>query len=97
MSLSDLAVTTAPSSKWRIYTATDTATECTDFQLATMKLADKERITYDKDGSLSERGARVLALALQLHNSQCIASDDPRLKEKYDEERSPIRTPAADR
>jgi len=81
MPLSQLANTTAPLSSWQIYTSTDTATECTDFQAGTIRLSEKEKLTYNKDGTMTEKSARAIELAIQIQNSKCIASDDPRLKQ----------------
>jgi hypothetical protein len=72
--------TDAPLSKWEVYVASDSADECEALKTASLKTAGQEKIT-GKDGAVTERGAKVIALWFQLSNSQCIASDDPRLKE----------------
>jgi hypothetical protein len=73
--------TDAPLSKWEIYVANDSADECEAFKAATLKLADQQKIT-GKDGSITDRGGRAILLEMQLRHSQCVATDDPRLKEK---------------
>jgi hypothetical protein len=72
--------TDASLSKWEVYVASDSAHECESSKTATLKLLEQEKIT-GKDNGVTERGAKVIALLFQLTNSQCIASDDPRLKE----------------
>lgn len=68
----------APLSKWEIYVPSDSADECEASKTATLKLLDQQKIT-GKDSAITERGAKVILLELQLRHSQCIASDDPRL------------------
>ena len=73
--------TDAPVSIWEVYVATDSADECEAYKTETLKLVGQQKLT-DKDNAVTERGAKVIALWFQLSNSQCIATDDPRLKEK---------------
>jgi len=68
----------APLSKWEIYVASDSADECEADKTETVKLLNQKTIT-GKDGAVTERGSKVILLAIQLRHAQCIASDDPRL------------------
>ena len=69
----------APLSKWLIYTSTDSAAECVDLQMATVKLLDGKQIT-DRNGVITDKGSKAIALDFALRHAQCVATDDPRLK-----------------
>jgi hypothetical protein len=73
--------TDAPLSRWEIYVASDSADECEASKAATLKLLDQQKVT-GKDGAVTDRGARAILLEMQLRHSQCVATDDPRLKGK---------------
>jgi hypothetical protein len=72
--------TDAPLSNWEVYVATDSADKCEDSKIETLKMLGREKIT-GKDSAVTERGAKAIAMGFQLSHAQCIASDDPRLKE----------------
>jgi hypothetical protein len=65
----------APLSKWRLFSMHDSAAECEKGLVAFYKLAKAELIANPAD-----EGDRVQFY--QLESLQCVASDDPRLKEK---------------
>jgi hypothetical protein len=65
----------APLSKWGIFSAHDSAAECEQGLVAFYKLAKTELLANPSD-------ERDRIRFYQLESSQCVASDDPRLKEK---------------
>jgi hypothetical protein len=66
--------TTAPLAQWRVVAAFDSADKCNDRQKLDLEEAhEKARTTED---------SREREAALVMIQCQCIASDDPRLKEK---------------
>ena len=65
----------APLSKWRIFSSHDSAAQCEQGLVAFYKAAKTELIANPAD-------ERDRTQFYQLENSQCVASDDPRLKEK---------------
>jgi hypothetical protein len=67
--------TDAPLSKWGIFSAHDSAADCEQTLVAFYKLAKTELVANPAD-------ERYRIRFYQLESSQCIANDDPRLKEK---------------
>ena len=65
----------APLSKWGIFSTHDSAAECEQGLVAFYKLAKTELVANPSD-------ERDRIQFYQLESSQCIATDDPRLKEK---------------
>ena len=65
----------APLSEWGIFSAQDSAAECEQNLVAFYKLAKTELVANPAD-------ERYRIRFYQLESSQCIASDDSRLKEK---------------
>jgi hypothetical protein len=65
----------APLSKWRLFSMHDSAAECEQGLVAFYKSAKAELAANPAD---EEDRIRFY----QLESSQCVASDDPRLKEK---------------
>jgi hypothetical protein len=65
----------APLSAWRLFSMHDTAAECERGLVAFYKLAKTELVANPAD-------ERDRIRFYQLESSQCVASDDPRLKEK---------------
>jgi len=65
----------APLSEWRLFSTHDTAAECEQGLVAFYKAAKTELLANPAD-----EHDRIQFY--QLENSQCIDSDDPRLKEK---------------
>ena len=65
----------APLSKWEIFSTHDSAAECEQGLVAFYKLSKTEQIANPSD-------ERNRIRFYQLESSQCIASDDSRLKEK---------------
>ena len=63
----------APLSKWRFFSSHDSAAQCEQGLVAFYKLAKTELAANPAD-------ERDRIQFYQLENSQCIASDDPRLK-----------------
>jgi uncharacterized protein YfaP (DUF2135 family) len=63
----------APLSKWRFFSTHDSAAQCEQGLVAFYKLAKTELAANPAD-------ERDRIQFYQLENSQCIASDDPRLK-----------------
>ena len=63
----------APLSEWRLFSARDSAAECEQELVAFYKVAKTELIANPAD-------QRDRIQFYQLENSQCVASDDPRLK-----------------
>jgi hypothetical protein len=66
----------APLSKWTVYSAFDSAQECEAEKVADFHLANQKALGDPTDDP-KLRGVRD-----QLMTAQCIATDDPRLKEK---------------
>jgi hypothetical protein len=64
-----------PLSKWRIFSSHDGATQCEQGLVAFYKVARTELSANPAD-------ERDRTQFYQLENSQCVASDDPLLKEK---------------
>ena len=79
----------APLSQWRHMVSFDSATQCerllhrlrADFSAAT-KAEIKAWHGSNRDDVHSERALHALAAEATAKDSQCIATDDPRLKEK---------------
>jgi hypothetical protein len=65
----------APLSEWRLFSIHDSAAECEQGLVAFYKLAKTELVANPAD-------ERDRVQYYQLENSQCVASDDPRLKAK---------------
>ena len=65
----------APLSKWRLFSIHDSAAECEQGLVAFYKVAKTELVANPAD-------ERDRIQFYQLENSQCVASDDPRLKEE---------------
>jgi hypothetical protein len=65
----------APLSEWRIFSAHDSAADCERTLVTFYKLAKTELVANPAD-------ERYRIRFYQLESSQCIASDDPLLKEK---------------
>jgi hypothetical protein len=65
----------APLSKWRLFSMHESAAECEQGLVAFYKLAKKEL-----RANPANEGDRIQYY--QLESSQCVASDDQRLKEK---------------
>ena len=65
----------APLSEWGIFSSHDSAAECEQGLVAFYKLTKTELAANPAD-------ERDRIQFYQLESSQCIASDDPRLKEK---------------
>jgi hypothetical protein len=65
----------APLSEWRLFSVHDSAAECEQGLVAFYKVAKTELVANPAD-------ERDRIQFYQLENSQCVASDDPRLKEK---------------
>jgi len=66
----------APLSRWNIYAPTETLSDCQHSLILETK--HRERDWLEHETVLSAPPVRVE----QILNGQCIASDDPRLKEK---------------
>jgi hypothetical protein len=66
----------APLGKWTVYEALDSAKECEADRSATFHLANQKVLGDPTDDP------KLRAIRDQLAASQCIATDDPRLKEK---------------
>jgi hypothetical protein len=65
----------APLSKWSLFSVHDSAAECEQGLVAFYKVAKTELVANPAD-------ERDRIQFYQLENSQCIASDDPRLSQK---------------
>ena len=64
----------APLSEWRLFSLHDSAAECERALVAFYKVSKTELATNPAD-------ERDRTQFYQLENSQCVASDDPRLKD----------------
>ena len=64
----------APLSKWVIQSAFDTADDCNAAHSALLAEGDRDSMKH-------EHGTLEWAVAITFMQSQCVATDDPRLKE----------------
>jgi len=71
----------APLTEWRVEEAADSSDRCNDAKLALFNRADAE-IKQQKHETLDPSLNLPLAAMKVALAAQCIASDDPRLKEK---------------